>query len=237
MPLRDHFDAPLEETTSWDVIHGQWPAMMVLQLNARMPARYVAGPLVHLGSEIEVDLASFDHDTSRSVDAGPQYGWQATAPSVIARTELLKVDNYEVRIFDTRRNRRLVAVVELVSPSNKDRPESRQVFTAKCAALLQQGVSVAIVDVVTARNFNLYAEMLDLIGQEDPTLGSTPSAIYAAECRWLPRPPQSTLEGWSFELGLGRPLPTLPIWLSEQLAVPLDLEACYEETCRALRIP
>ncbi len=31
-------------------------------------------------------------------------------------------------------------------------------------------------------------------------------------------------------------LPTLPIWLHDDLAVSLDLEASYEETCRALRI-
>jgi hypothetical protein len=28
----------------------------------------------------------------------------------------------------------------------------------------------------------------------------------------------------------------LPLWLSEELAVPLDLEASYEQTCRDLRI-
>jgi hypothetical protein len=38
-------------------------------------------------------------------------------------------------------------------------------------------------------------------------------------------------------LGLGQPLPTLPLWLADNLAVPLELEGSYEETCRALRIP
>jgi hypothetical protein len=32
-------------------------------------------------------------------------------------------------------------------------------------------------------------------------------------------------------------LPTLPLRLADDLAVPLDLEASYEETCRFLRIP
>jgi len=27
------------------------------------------------------------------------------------------------------------------------------------------------------------------------------------------------------------------LWLAENLAVPLELEATYEETCRILRIP
>jgi hypothetical protein len=33
-------------------------------------------------------------------------------------------------------------------------------------------------------------------------------------------------------LELGRPLPTLPIWLAQDLAVPLELEPSYEQTCR-----
>ena len=33
-----------------------------------------------------------------------------------------------------------------------------------------------------------------------------------------------------------QPLPCLPLWLTEDLAVPLDLEASYEQTCRDLRV-
>jgi hypothetical protein len=38
-------------------------------------------------------------------------------------------------------------------------------------------------------------------------------------------------------LALGRPLPTLPLCLADDFAVPLDLDESYEETCRILRIP
>ena len=44
------------------------------------------------------------------------------------------------------------------------------------------------------------------------------------------------IESWMQPLSIGRPLPTLPLWLSDDLAVPLDLEASYEETCRVLRL-
>jgi len=37
--------------------------------------------------------------------------------------------------------------------------------------------------------------------------------------------------------GKGQPLPTLPLWLADNLAVPLELAECYEEPCRNLRIP
>jgi hypothetical protein len=38
-------------------------------------------------------------------------------------------------------------------------------------------------------------------------------------------------------LDLTRKLPTLPRWLTDDFAVPLELEATYEETCSELRIP
>jgi hypothetical protein len=44
------------------------------------------------------------------------------------------------------------------------------------------------------------------------------------------------LETWSRVLTIGQPLPTLPLWLADNLSLPLDLDATYEETCRALRI-
>lgn len=44
------------------------------------------------------------------------------------------------------------------------------------------------------------------------------------------------MEAWEHELTLGQPLPTLPLWLAENLAIPLDLEESYEDTCRTLRI-
>jgi len=74
-----------------------------------------------------------------------------------------------------------VAAIELVSPGNKDRPEKRNAFVSKCAALLQKGVAVCIVDVVTTRQFNLYAELLQFLGQSDP--GRT---VPAPLCRVVP---------------------------------------------------
>jgi hypothetical protein len=81
--------------------------------------------------------------------------WAPPKPSVAVETALPDNDEYEVRIYDARHGRRLVAAIELVSPSNKDRPEHRNVFVAKCVALLRQGVAVSIVDLVTVRHFNL----------------------------------------------------------------------------------
>ena len=49
----------------------------------------------------------------------------------------------------------------------------------------------------------------------------------------LSQPPR--LDVWFNPLEIGKPLPTLPLWIADDLAVPLDLEQSYEETCRVLR--
>jgi hypothetical protein len=249
MPLRDHFHPPLSEQASWEEVHGQWPAVIVQHLGKVLPERYVAAPRIHLGSQVEVDIATLETGRTPANAAVRQAGnvddegrlatnpWEPAAPSLAVETELDDPDEYEVRVYDAVRGRRLVAAIELVSPANKDRPESRRLFVAKCAALLRQGVAVVLVDVVTARNANLYAELLDWVGERDPALGDDPPGVYAVVARWRPHGGARWLETWARRpVAVGRPLPELPLWLADNLAVPLDLEASYEQTCRDLRI-
>lgn len=143
---------------------------------------------------------------------------------------------YEVLIYDLKSDRALVAAVKIACPANKDRAESRQTFVAKCASLLRKGVCVSIVDLVTVRNANLYAELLSLIERSDPSFTSESPPIYAVTCRKRLVDGKPKLETWSYALAVGQPLPTLPIWLTEHDAISLDLEASYEAACRVLRI-
>jgi hypothetical protein len=142
-----------------------------------------------------------------------------------------------VRVYDTQRHRRLVAAVEIVSSANKDRPGHGRAFVTKCAALLQQNVSVTFVDLVTTRHFNLYVDLLEVICQTDRSLEPDPPTVYATECRWAREGDATHFRAWTHTLAVGLPLPTLPLWLADDLAAPLELEATYEETCAILRIP
>jgi hypothetical protein len=45
------------------------------------------------------------------------------------------------------------------------------------------------------------------------------------------------LEAWTQSLSLGKPLPTMPLWLADNLAVPLELDESYEQSCGILNIP
>src|SRR5262245_33843461 len=148
MPLRDHFRPPVSKKASWEGFHGMWPASIVQQLRKQLPPGYVAEPRVHLGTLMEIDES---HEMARAGAADSNgsavtAAWTATAPVVAVETDPPDEFEYEVRIFDLERERTLVAAIELVSPANKDRPESRQAFVAKCAALLRKGVAVSLVD-------------------------------------------------------------------------------------------
>jgi hypothetical protein len=243
MPLRDHFRPPVSKRASWEGFHGQWPAMIVQHLTRVLPAGYMAEPRVHLGPYFEIDVSGFAsaEPQTKTTAAGSGGGtatvaWTATQPLFEVEADWPDQYEYEVRVFDEERERRLVAAVELVSPPNEDRPDSRRAFVTKCAALLREGVALAIVDLVTVRQFNLYAELLDWIGQHDPALGEEPAPTYAVALRFQKPSRRTRLQTWPHPLVVGQPLPTLPLWLSQELAVPLDLEASYEDTCRVLRI-
>jgi hypothetical protein len=243
MPLRDHFRLPRGR---WDALHGGWPMMIATDLNRRLPAPYTAAPRVHVGA-LEVDIAAFDAawaPASGPIANGPgscesipqpvMPAWTPPEPTATIVADLPLIDEYEVRVYDTAYGL-LVAAVELVSPANKDRPESRGAFVTKCATLLQRRVCVTIVDVVTNRSANLYGELMALLGQTGEFPAST-GPLYAATCRRAGCDPSERYDTWAHRLVLGQPLPTLPLWLSDQVAVPLDLETSYEETCCNLNL-
>jgi hypothetical protein len=110
-------------------------------LNRQLPERYVAGPQVHLGS-IEINVATYDEGSAREQEADGGVAtavWAPPRPTVAVVTEA-DSDVYEMCIYENQENQRLVAAIELVSPANKDRPEHRGDFIAKCVSMLRSGV-------------------------------------------------------------------------------------------------
>jgi hypothetical protein len=245
MPQRDHFRPPVSSKWSWEGFHGMWPGTIVQRLMPLLPDEYVAEPRVHLGTNFEIDVCAFEPEhvaSPRHLESGGNGGaattlWSPPEPTLVVDVDPTEQYAYEVLVFDDSRTRTLVAAVELVSPGNKDRPETRREFVAKCATLLNQNVCVSIVDLVTTRHFCLYAELLEFLAVSDPKLGHPPPPTYAATCRGRKLNAKPRFETWAYPLVVGERLPTLPLWLTEDFAVSLDLEASYEDACRALKIP
>jgi hypothetical protein len=242
MPLRDHFRPPVSKKSSWEGFHAMWPASIVQQLRKQLPPGFIAEPRVRLGTSMEIDVGALEADEAPRIGQANGNGgvatavWTAAAPVVAVETDPPDEYEYEVLVFDLERERTLVAAIELVSPANKDRPESRQSFVAKCAALLRKGVAVSLVDLVSIRRFNLYAQLMEFIGHPDPTMSNEEPPIYAASCRWVTKGTRARLEAWSHSLVVGQPLPTLPLWLRDDLVTALALEPSYEQACSDLWI-
>ena len=60
--------------------------------------------------------------------------------------------------------------------------------------------------------------------------------LYAVAYRTFTVKKKGRVQVWEEPLALGKPLPTLPLWISPELALPLDLDASYRETCEGLRL-
>lgn len=227
MPLLDHFRPPLAGRRHWESFHARWASAISDALNEVLPADYFAEPQVHVGSRIEVDVGTFDDRPSAS-------GGVVTAPRVqptLAPPDLVLPavfpPTFGVRVFETSGGPTLVASVELVSPGNKDRPEKRTAFAAKCAANLTAGCGLMVVDVVTTRQSRPLDDLFPLIAPDVPVPDHGP--LMAASFRPLRMGETDSIELRLRTLALDGVLPELPLALDAGRVVMVDLEATYED--------
>ncbi len=243
MPLLDHFRAPVYPRHDWESFHARWAIALSDMLNGLLPTRFLAEVQIHLGRQVEADVAEFElapsiHDEQgNGSPGGVAVGVQAwTPPAAVQTVDIVFPDDIEVQVFDMRDSKRLVAVIELISPGNKDRPEARRTFAAKCVAYLQRGIGLILVDIVTIRGGNLHREVLDLLGQTEGSALPADAALYAAAYRPAHRGEKNQLDLWPSALALGQPLPLLPLALRGAFFVPVDLEATYSEARQRCRL-
>jgi hypothetical protein len=234
MPLLDHFHPPLSENRHWESFHTSWANEIMATLNQEvLPAGYFAETQVHFGSRVEVDVATLDRgDTSKASPADnggvAVQTWSAT--DVLLMPAVFP-DEIEVQVIQRSGGPTLVGAIELISPRNKDRPEARRAFAAKCAAYLQVGIGVLIVDVVTERQANLHDELIQLLGQGDVYRFPGNSLLYSVAYRPLRTDPGGDqVEIRRMPVALGHTLPKMPLALRGGPIVPVDLEATYMRT-------
>jgi hypothetical protein len=241
MPLLDHFHPPLMGQRHWEGFHSRWAVAMSDALNLVLPKEYFAESQVTLGTRIEVDIATLtEEDTSAAAPAnGPATAvqtqvWAPPTPAAVMPGEF--PDDFEVQVFSTMAGPALVAAVELVSPGNKDRADAPRAFAAKCAAYLQRGIGLIVVDIVTSRHANLHDELVALMGHVNGFAFPEPAALYATAYRPAHRQERNEIDLWREPLAVGRPLPTLPLAVRGLGCLPIDLEATYQEARQRGRI-
>ena len=238
MPLLDHFHPPLKPRRHWTSFHSAWATCIAFDLNRRLPTDYVAEQ--HSKFNIEIDVATF-RDSGASENS--ESVWHPPAPIMTLPFTGI-TDIVEVQIMHFSGGPNLVGAIEIISPANKDRPATRDAFVSKCAAYLQEGIGVIVIDIVTERSTNLHNQILTRVSAVGEAMNAD---LYAVSYHPVQREEakfgrvqeiiDKSLEIWPYELKVGSPLPTLPLCLKGGVSLPLDLEAIYVRTCQESRIP
>lgn len=242
MPLFDHFHPPLFPHHHWESFHSNWATRIADGIAVLLPPDFQVEEHTHAGPGFEIDVATYEAKSTPddSSAAGPALATRASpayAPPVPdGAMPAALIDTFSVRVFSTAEGLTLVAVIELVSPGNKDRRANRRAFAAKCASYLAQGVSLIVVDIVTSRRANLHNELMRLMEAAPELDFPDEVTLYAAAYCPVRRSEQEEIDYWRRPLALGAPLPTLPLRLTGDQFVPVDFDAAYQEACRRRRL-
>ena len=197
MPLLDHFRGRLRDSRPWESFHATWAVAILRALNRDLlPPGYYADVQTHVG-RIEVDIAAFEMGRAAGPALEPGDGGAVATATLAAKVWAPPAPDFEmpgvfpdvvrVLVYNSAEGPTLVAAIELVSPGNKDRPETRRDFAAKCATYLQEGIGLVTVDIVTERHANLHNELVRVLEVDDKFLLS-PETLYAVAYRPRRRP-------------------------------------------------
>ena len=251
MPLLDHFRKPLSDTHQWITFHSRWATAIADDLNMRLPKRFLAEGPFGLGKFAAADVAEVDQ--SPDVDRGLSNGTTLNAskggglavaletvlyspPSVHFSMPADFPEEVLVEIRDLRRGRQVLAVVEIVSPGNKDDEEARLAFAGKCLSYLSKGIGLLVLDIVTEGKANLHNSMMRLAKNDARYEMIGEPQTFAASYRPVSRDWENVIDLWHWSLRVGSALPTVPLALKGFGCIAIDLEATYTEACTRCRI-
>lgn len=248
MPLYDHFHGPLARR-AWVSFHAQWAGCIAANLNRRLPSQFIAEAPFYLGSAVSADVAEREEVNGQGAAPGPHGNGDTGAGGLALATEVYAPpatvlsmpthfpDDLRVEVREQTRGYRVLAVVEVVSPANKNEAVEREKFAAKCLSYLDKGIGLVVVDVVTERLWNLH-NLVVRLAERDPKFEMTGDPpTYASAYRPVHRNKEDLIDLWHWPLAVGQPLPAVPLALKGFGCVRLDLEATYAEACERSRIP
>ena len=227
MPIHDWTRV---DAGTWHDFHQTWVVEMRQALNRGvLPAGYYVQAERRAGG-YEADVLALeeaDHDPADDGGGTATLVAPALSRTLVADTALAyaaRASRLAVRRAD---GDRLVALIELTSPGNKDRSSSVEDFARKAADALAAGVHVSIVDLfppthhdapgglVGAAGHECGFEQLELPADKRLCLGAMQAG------------PDMTLH--AEPLAVGDALPDLPVCLAPGRWVPVPLAATYAE--------
>lgn len=211
--------------------HNRWGGRICDALNeGLLPPDYYALTEQHAGRFI-VDLLTLHAGTRNGgTPSGPSGGGTALAdaPPKVRRKVIVCAARQLRRTVAIRHfsGHRLIALIEIVSPANKDRRSHVEELARKIEEALRRGIHVLLVDLFppgTHDPHGMHGAVWELL--DDEPLDVPPSgepltlASYVADTR-----PEAYLE----HLAVGGPLPEMPLFLQLESYINVPLEATYQ---------
>ena len=112
MPLRDHFHPPLKDVRHWESFHASWANNIMRVLNRDvLPKSCFAETQVHVGSAVEIDIATFEHEAANGANGGVAVATWAP-PAATATIPAVFPDVIEVQVIRHFGGPHLVGAIE-----------------------------------------------------------------------------------------------------------------------------
>src|SRR5206468_12285223 len=97
MPLLDHFHPPLHGPRRWEGFHHAWATFIAQQLNQDvLPPDYYAESEISVGPELEIDVATLQHNSSNGSGDTSVAVWSPPRPKSSVTVAFSRLDSYEV---------------------------------------------------------------------------------------------------------------------------------------------
>lgn len=209
--------------------HNAWITHLVDSLNSGLlPSDYYALGEQHAGRLVTDILALH---AGRPTDEPPPPAGRgpalAEAPPKV-RWQLTGNETYRQR----RRSiairhvsgHRLVALVEIASPANKDRPQSVEAFVAKTTDALELGIHVLLIDLLAPGRHDPRGMHGAVWNDFDEAPYDLPAAELLTVASYNAGPP---VKAYVEHLPVGGVLPDMPLFLHAERYIPAPLEATY----------
>jgi len=229
MPLHDWTDG-----AGWEGMHHLWITELLRWVKPRLPAGYRtyigSAPMLAVGAPVgRPDVGVREWSAVATASDSPA----SSSPREVDRSEpdvevaVASIDPGTALFVESRG--RLVAAVELISPRNKDRPAARDAYLSRYLGYLLEAVHLVLIDVHRRPlGFSFADRIAAELHVEQP-----PCPVPMAVSYRVGEPAATggrLLAIWRRPLAVGAAMPAVPLPLTVDLAIVIDLEQTY---CRA----
>ena len=227
MPLRTTYELT-DDCKPWFGFNLTWACHMLERLNLHVLSRDYRALLDVFKPWEEVSRVGTvpDHTVSSTPDSG-----FPPLPALSASAAFVDPGFYDltVRYKDTNG---WAAVVPIAHPEYLLTDLGRRTFAVKCARWLQRGVNVVAINACAPAD--LHGELTALLGCRQEMAWESPTGLSAVSYRVCREKDRLRFDTWPFALRVGEELPTVPLWLEADRAVPLELESAFSGACKSL---